>query len=84
MSKTEEERPNVSYGNVELAQRNEILRTVVGSGVHGIAIEGFDDHDEMGIFVEPVENVVGMASRWTWRSTGPSRRGSAPSPATWT
>ncbi len=56
----EEERPNVSYGDVELAQRHVILRTVVGSGVHGIAIEGFDDRDEMGIFVEPVENVVGM------------------------
>ena len=56
----EEERPNVSYGNVELAQRHLILRTVVGSGVHGIAIEGFDDRDEMGIFIEPVESVVGM------------------------
>src|SRR5512142_1216582 len=31
----------------------EILRTVVGSGVHGIAIAGTDDHDEMGVYVEP-------------------------------
>lgn len=39
----------------------EILRTVVGSGVHGIAIEGTDDHDEMGVFVEPPDRVVGLA-----------------------
>jgi hypothetical protein len=29
--------------------------------VHGIAIEGTDDHDEMGVFVEPPEQVMGMA-----------------------
>src|SRR5438132_4304195 len=34
---------------------------VVGSGVHGIAIEGTDDHDEMGVFVEPRENIYGLA-----------------------
>lgn len=57
---TTTERPNVSYGDRETALANEILRTVVGSGVHGIAIEGTDDHDEMGIFIEPRENVYGM------------------------
>jgi uncharacterized protein len=31
----------------------------VGSGVNGIAIEGTDDHDEMGIFIEPPERVIG-------------------------
>ena len=55
----EEERPNVSYGNVELAQRHLILRTVVGSGVHGIAIPGTDDFDEMSVFIEPVGCVIG-------------------------
>lgn len=54
------DRPNVSYGDRNTALANEILRTVVGSGVHGIAIEGTDDHDEMGIFIEPRENVYGM------------------------
>jgi hypothetical protein len=39
---------------------NEILRTVVGSGLHGIAIEGTDDHDEMGVFIEPPEVVLGL------------------------
>lgn len=40
---------------------DEILRTVVGSGVHGIAIEGTDDHDEMGVFIEPPDNALGLA-----------------------
>lgn len=33
---------------------------MVGSGVHGIAIEGTDDHDEMGVFIEPPDHVVGL------------------------
>jgi hypothetical protein len=28
--------------------------------VHGIAIAGTDDHDEMGVFVEPPERVLGL------------------------
>jgi predicted nucleotidyltransferase len=47
------------YGDRAAATAGEILRTVVGSGVHGIAIEGTDDHDEMGVFVEPPEAVIG-------------------------
>lgn len=54
--------PNVSYGDRDVALANEILRTVVGSGVHGIAIAGTDDHDEMGIFIEPRANVYGTES----------------------
>ena len=27
---------------------------------HGTAIEGQDDRDEMGVFVEPPENVCGL------------------------
>jgi hypothetical protein len=60
---TEAERPNVEYGDLNLAHDNEILHTVVGSGVHGIAIEGTDDHDEMAVFIEPVEYVIGTAER---------------------
>lgn len=48
------------YGDRDIAVRGEILRSVVGSGVHGIAIAGTDDHDEMGVFVEPPGNVVGL------------------------
>jgi predicted nucleotidyltransferase len=48
------------HGNRDVATRGEILRTVVGSGVHGIAIAGTDDHDEMGVYIEPPENIVGI------------------------
>ena len=37
---------NAEHGQRDLAMAGEILRTVVGSGVHGIAIAGTDDHDE--------------------------------------
>jgi predicted nucleotidyltransferase len=52
--------PHTEYGDRTIAMDGEILRTVVGSGVHGIAIEGTDDHDEMGVFIEPATRVVGM------------------------
>lgn len=48
------------HGNRDVALGGEILRTVVGSGVHGIAIEGTDDHDELGVFIEPPECVIGV------------------------
>jgi predicted nucleotidyltransferase len=51
---------HTEHGHRDVALRGEILRTVVGSGVHGIAIAGTDDHDEMGVYIEPPENVVGI------------------------
>lgn len=57
--------------HAELADRGEILRTQVGSGVHGIAVAGTDDRDEMGVFIEPPERVMGVNSpidTVTWRS----------------
>ena len=51
---------HTEHGDREVALNGEILRTVVGSGVHGIAIAGTDDHDEMGVYIEPPENVVGI------------------------
>lgn len=44
----------------ELATRNEILRTRVGSTVHGCGIDDQDDRDELGICVEPPEYVLGL------------------------
>jgi hypothetical protein len=38
-----------------------VLRTQVGSGVHGTAVSGQDDRDEMGICLEPPEFVTGLA-----------------------
>lgn len=54
---------NTEYGDRDSALGGEILRTVVGSGVHGIAIAGTDDHDEMGVFIEPPDHVLGLARR---------------------
>ena len=64
-------RDNVEYGDREVALPNEILRSVVGSGVHGIAIPGTDDHDEMGVYVEPPEYVLGVVEHrqdYIWRT----------------
>jgi uncharacterized protein len=47
-------RTHTEHGERDLALAGEILRTVVGSGVHGIAIPGTDDHDEMGVYIEPL------------------------------
>jgi predicted nucleotidyltransferase len=63
--------PNVEYRDRGVALSNEILRSVVGSGVHGIAIAGTDDHDEMGVYVEPADFVVGVSSQrpdYVWRT----------------
>lgn len=38
----------------------EILRVCIGSELHGMAVDGTDDHDEMAIFLEPFESVVGI------------------------
>lgn len=57
---TELAAPNVSYGDRELALSNEILRTVVGSGVHGIAIDGTDDLDLMAVYIEPRSWIYGI------------------------
>jgi hypothetical protein len=55
-----EVRGHTEHGDGNVARAGEILRTVVGSGVHGIAIPGTDDHDEMGVFIEPPSHVVGL------------------------
>lgn len=54
-----EQRP-VSTGDREEALGNEILRTVCGSGVHGMAIPGTDDNDEMGVYIQSPEQVLGL------------------------
>ncbi|MCE7007956.1 nucleotidyltransferase domain-containing protein [Kibdelosporangium philippinense] len=43
-----------------IAEQSTILRVQVGSGVHGTAIQGQDDRDEMGICVEPPGYVIGL------------------------
>jgi uncharacterized protein len=44
-----------------LAEQGLLLRTQVGSGVHGTSVTGQDDRDEMGLCLEPPEFVTGLA-----------------------
>lgn len=38
----------------------EIFRCQVGSGIHGVTINGYDDRDEMGMCIERPEYVIGL------------------------
>lgn len=53
--------PHASDLARRVAERGLILRTQVGSGVHGTAVAGQDDRDEMGICLEPPQFVTGLA-----------------------
>ena len=53
--------PHASEEARRIAEAGMILRTQVGSGVHGTSIDGQDDRDEMGICLEPPEFVTGLA-----------------------
>jgi uncharacterized protein len=46
--------------NQWIAENGMMLRVLVGSGVHGTAVEGQDDIDEMGICVESYHTVAGL------------------------
>jgi len=52
----------VSKSKLDIASEREILRILVGSGLHGTAVDGQDDRDEMGIFIEPPDYVMGLKS----------------------
>ena len=53
--------PHASEVARNIAERGLILRVQVGSGVHGTAVDGQDDRDEMGICLEPPQYVTGVA-----------------------
>lgn len=46
--------------NQWIAENGMMLRVLVGSTVHGTAVDGQDDRDEMGICVEPMSHVIGL------------------------
>jgi predicted nucleotidyltransferase len=48
-----------------------ILRGAVGSTLHGLHHGGQDDRDEMAIFIEPPEFLVGLRLAESGRSSGP-------------
>jgi hypothetical protein len=50
----------------EIAEGGLIIRSLVGSTIHGLELEGTDDRDEMGVCVEPPDYVVGLKSFETW------------------
>ena len=43
-----------------------IIRSLVGSTIHGLQLEGTDDRDEMGVCIEPPEPVIGLRHFETW------------------
>ena len=47
--------------SAEIVERGTILRATVGSTVHGLHHGGQDDRDEMAVYVEPPEYLVGLA-----------------------
>ena len=48
----------------------EIIRTLVGSTLHGTGLAGHEDTDLMGVCIEPWKSVLGMErfEQWVWRS----------------
>lgn len=44
----------------EIAEKGLILRSTVGSTVHGLHLPGTDDRDEMGVCIEPPERMLGL------------------------
>lgn len=44
----------------QIAEENLILLTQVGSGLHGVSVDGQDDRDEMGLCIEPPSCVIGL------------------------
>jgi hypothetical protein len=53
--------PHASEEARRIAEQGLILRVQVGSGVHGTAVSGQDDRDEMGLCLEPPQFVTGLA-----------------------
>lgn len=56
-----EAHPHSSTEARAIAEAGTILRVQVGSGVHGTAIAGTDDRDEMGVCLEPPQFITGLA-----------------------
>ena len=52
--------PDLARAERDRAERDLILRTTVGSVVHGLSNPGTDDRDEMGVCIEPPEYLLGF------------------------
>ena len=51
---------NDSLTEREIAERGLIIRSLVGSTIHGLELAGTDDRDEMGVCIEPPDYVAGL------------------------
>ena len=56
MGVSESKEPDADLAR-RIAEDGCILRSVVGSTVHGLSNPGTDDRDEMGVCIEPKEHV---------------------------
>ena len=67
----------------QIALEHLILRTTVGSVVHGLSNPGTDDRDEMGVCIEPPEYLLGFKrfEHFVYRT---QPEGHPAAPATWT
>lgn len=54
----------------KIAEAGEFIRVTVGSQLHGVNLEGTDDHDEMGVCFEPTDHVIGLRhfEQWVYRT----------------
>ena len=50
----------------EIAEKGMIIRSLVGSTIHGLELAGTDDRDEMGVCMEPPAYVIGLNHFETW------------------
>ncbi|WP_267284129.1 DNA polymerase beta superfamily protein [Amycolatopsis japonica] len=64
-----------------IAEQGTILRCQVGSGLHGTAVLGQDDRDELGICIEPPDHVIGL-KRFEQYIFRMQPEGADPAPAT--
>jgi uncharacterized protein len=71
--------PQTTPWHEQVAVGNEILRTQVGSGLHGVTIAGTDDRDEMGVCIEPPDCVIGLNQfvQYIFRTQPEGRRSGA-------
>lgn len=65
-----------------VAERNTIIRAVVGSTAHGLNLPGADDRDEMGVCIEPLECFAGFHKfeQYIYRSAA-EREGKSDAPS---
>lgn len=65
------------FGDADVALKGEILKSTVGSQLYGTALEDTGDNDEMAIYIDSPESVLGFLPRredYVWRTAGEGER----------